>query len=304
MRPRLGILLCVAWLLPAVAHAQLAKKGKQTAAEAEAQKAADAHFKKGTAFLESSGFDWAIEEFAAGFELTGEARFLFWVGRSHEDKGEQRKAVEYYRRYLEAEPDGPSSDESGTRVAKLTAEIEHEEEMESARKQREEAEAKKAAAALQAAERRRALLEQALERRRKQMMKEAEEREATAIKRAASRACRNWRLRRAGVITMGAGAVALGLGAWFGLEAKSANDALSDHTTGAWTDDLLDRQEEGESAERNMKVFAGVGAAALLTGGVLYLLGRRGASAERRQGLRVQSSVGAAHATIAVVGRF
>jgi len=307
MRSKVAIGLCVVWLVPALAVAQparSAKPTKQTAAEAAAQKKADEHYERGSSFLESGGIDWAIEEFTDGFELTGEPRFLFRLGRCYEDKGEKREAVAYFQRYLAADPEGPSSDEAGTRIAKLSGEIEYEEQAERERKQSEEAEAKKRERQRAASERRRALFEKALDQKRRQMLRESERREAEAARAAARRACRNRRLRQAGLITMGAGALALVVGVKYGLDAKSANDALSDHTTGAWTDELLARQQEGDRAERRMAYLTGIGAGALLTGGILYVLGRRESDRERPARLGLRSSFGASHAAIALVGRF
>ncbi len=304
MRSKVAIGVCVVWLLPAVAVAQPAKQAKQAKEQAAAQQAAEEHFRKGTEFYESGGFDWAMEEYAAGFELTGEPRFLFWIGRCYEDLGEKQKAVEQYQRYLAAEPDGPNSDEAGTRVAKLSADIEHQAEMERERQQRKAEEARKRERARQAAKRRRELFEKALDRKRKQMLLEAEQEQRAAARAAARRECRKRRFRQAGLITMGVGAVSVAVGAVYGLEATGANNDLSDHTAGAWTDDLLDRQDEGERAERRMFYLTGIGAAALVTGGVLYVLGRRGSTPETSQGLSVRPSVGATHAALSLSGRF
>jgi tetratricopeptide (TPR) repeat protein len=316
MRSKVAIGVCVACLLPAVAAAQPAepskpggpakpaKSAKSAKEEQAAQKAAEEHFQKGSAFFESGGFNWAIEEFDAGFQLTGESRFLFWLGRCHEDMGEKRKAVEYFQRYLAADPEGAFANDAGTHVAKLSAEIEHEEDLERERVQREAEEVRKRERQRKAVERRRELFEKALDQKRKQMLVEAEERRVEAERAAARRAHRRARFRQAGLITMGVGAVSLAVGAVYGLEAKSANDALSDHITGAWTDDLLVRQDEGESAERRMFYLSGIGAAAVVTGGILYWLGSRGARAETSAGLSVRPSVGASHAALSLAGRF
>ena len=86
-------------------------------------------------------------------------------------------------------------------------------------------------------------------------------------------------LRVAGLVSAGVGLVALGAALHYGIEAKKASDAISDNQEG-WTEGLLDRYDEGESAETRMFVLTGVGAAALATGGVLYYLGLRAGRAE------------------------
>jgi len=63
------------------------------------------------------------------------------------------------------------------------------------------------------------------------------------------------------------------------IEAKQASDAISDNDE-AWSGSLLDRYDEGQSAETRMFVLSGVGAAALAGGAILYYLGWRAGRAE------------------------
>lgn len=83
----------------------------------------------------------------------------------------------------------------------------------------------------------------------------------------------------AGLVSGGIGLIALGAALHFGIEAKKASDAISENDE-AWNQSLLDRYDEGESAETRMFVLSGVGAAALAAGGVLYYLGWRADRAE------------------------
>jgi tetratricopeptide (TPR) repeat protein len=86
-------------------------------------------------------------------------------------------------------------------------------------------------------------------------------------------------LRLTGLVSAGVGLVALGAALHYGVEAKKASDAISDNDEG-WTKSLLDRYDEGKSAETRMFILTGVGGFALATGAVLYYLGWRAGRAE------------------------
>ena len=101
-------------------------------------------------------------------------------------------------------------------------------------------------------------------------------REQAAAAAAAARRDRGRPLRIAGLASGGVGVVLVAVSVKLGVDARRISDELSQHE-GAWTDAVLARQDEGERAERSMFVCAGAGAAALVAGGVLYLLGSRDA---------------------------
>ena len=91
----------------------------------------------------------------------------------------------------------------------------------------------------------------------------------------------------------------MGVGVKFGLDAKSISDCLSNYPNGCdqnfpsqWTDEALALQSEGESAELNMLVFSGVGAAAILVGGLLYLSGKGETRSRRRRRVQIVPTVG------------
>ncbi|HEU0033848.1 MAG TPA: hypothetical protein VFQ53_24640 [Kofleriaceae bacterium] len=80
--------------------------------------------------------------------------------------------------------------------------------------------------------------------------------------------------RTIGIAVAGAGSVAFAVGIYFGLKARSlAADVEAGR--GEWTPELAQTEQDGFSADHNAKVFMGVGAAALVTGGILYVVGRR-----------------------------
>lgn len=78
-------------------------------------------------------------------------------------------------------------------------------------------------------------------------------------------------LRIAGLATAGAGLAALGVGVAYGVRAHELGEETAD-----WDVFDRDRHAAGRRAETRMMVFTSAGAAALVTGGILYVLGRRG----------------------------
>jgi tetratricopeptide (TPR) repeat protein len=86
---------------------------------------------------------------------------------------------------------------------------------------------------------------------------------------------RNNKLFYGGLGAAGAGAVALTVGIVYGIKAKNASDALSNHTSGPWTQELLDKEKAGKDAERNQIIFTVVGGALVAGGAVMVVLGLR-----------------------------
>lgn len=111
-------------------------------------------------------------------------------------------------------------------------------------------------------------------------------------------AARGRGLRIAGLVSAGVGLVALGAAVHYGIQARQASDAISENQEG-WTRGLLDRYDQGESAETRMIVLSGVGGAALAAGGVLYWLGWR---AGRAESIAVAPTAGGA--ALSLAGRF
>lgn len=81
-------------------------------------------------------------------------------------------------------------------------------------------------------------------------------------------------LRVAGLASTGVGLLAIVGGVKYHLDARSLSDEFSNVT---WSPELEQRFQdaEGEDAERNARLLYGIGAAAVVTGGVLYYIGLR-----------------------------
>ena len=126
-----------------------------------------------------------------------------------------------------------------------------------------------------------------------------------AVKPPASRRARRGGggLRAAGWVAASVGVLALGGGIYYGLRANELEDEVS--SPPAWSNDLSDKLEEGESAAFRANLLIGVGAAAVVGGGVLLYLGyRSGASESRAKSTQVRGLLAPGIAGVLVQGSF
>jgi tetratricopeptide (TPR) repeat protein len=218
-------------------------------ADARRRQASD-HVKKGDAFKEARDFEAAAREYEKAYELVPHPVLIFNLGQVYRLKGDAERALDYYERYLAVEPDGVASDQAREFAGVLRTQIERERTRESVP-----------------------------DRPAKRTTPVPAPRPAAPADEGAGRG-----LRIGGLVSAGAGVIAVGVGIKFGLDARSISDDINAHGDGQpWPEELLDRQVEGKRAERAMFLLTGVGAAAIVTGGVLYYLGHRA----RRQTERV-----------------
>jgi tetratricopeptide (TPR) repeat protein len=80
-------------------------------------------------------------------------------------------------------------------------------------------------------------------------------------------------LRIAGVTTVGASVILLGIGVYAGLQARSISEELTAATS--WGPELEARYDEGSRYQTAMYVLGAAGVATAVTGGLLYLAGRQ-----------------------------
>jgi tetratricopeptide (TPR) repeat protein len=233
----------------------LAQQGPDAA---ETRRKASEHVQRGDAFKESGDYRAAAREYERAYALVPHPVLFFNLAQVFRLDGDRERAIEFYERYLAAEPNGRASRQARQFAAQLRREIEI------AGGARDDARPPAAARPARAGPGR--------------TPQRAGKRAAVASRPAPGRG-----LRVAGMIAAGAGLVAIGVGIKFGLDARAASDDINGHLSGQWTDELLARQEDGERAERNMFILTATGAAAVAAGGALYYLGHRArrAGAER-----------------------
>src|SRR5437870_3536691 len=69
-------------------------------AAGEKEKEAAEHFKAGKKAFDALDYDKAVAEYLAAYELSPRPVLLYNVGCAYQLKGEKRKAVVYFQRYL------------------------------------------------------------------------------------------------------------------------------------------------------------------------------------------------------------
>ena len=242
---------------------------------------AGAHVERGDRYKEAGDYERAASEYLAAYELVPHPVLFFNVGQVYRLAKQLDQALEYYQRYLEAEPGGRAADQARAYAEGL-----------------------------------------------RRMIAERDAQGGTGdggtgdgggggsgqggggsgglgsggtIDAGTDRAPGRT-LRLAGMATGGLGLVSLAIGFKFGADARSISNELSDHD-GTWTEELLDRQDEGELANRRMVFFAGVGTAAVVAGGVLYYFGWK-AKSEERSSLAASPMVGPGQAGLMLSGQF
>ena len=86
-------------------------------------KAAQAHFKQGKAYLDAGVYDEAIKELEAGYKLSPLPEFLFNIGQAYRLAGNKVAAKQSYLKYVELVPDGEFADQARVIIATLTKQI-------------------------------------------------------------------------------------------------------------------------------------------------------------------------------------
>lgn len=209
--------------------------------KAEAEK----RFQQAEALYKKREYLAAAAEYQAAFDLSRLPGLLYNVAQSYRLGGEKEKAAAAYRHFLEQAPDHSLAPLARGHLEALEREL-------AAARPPEEPKPSPAPAQPSA------------------------DLVGTAPQPAPAR---GRGLRVAGLVSAGVGLVALGAALHYGIEAKKASDAITDNQEG-WTAGLLDRYDEGQSAETRMFILTGVGGFAVAAGGVLYYLGWRAGRAE------------------------
>ncbi len=268
------------------------------------------------AFSEAAGL------YLRAFRLFPHAAFVFNAAQMHRLSGETGPAIAAYERYLEIDPEGAKAAEARTFITQLRrgqaapARADQDEEAdadgeagedgdEAADEDGDEAadeDGDEAAGEDAAGEDGEAAADDALA---------AVDADAGAASRefddfdAEDEPVRTGRsLRIAGLATAAAGVIGFGVGIKYGLDAQSIADDLSQPRS-MWGFEERELYEDGESAERTALIFMGIGGAALVTGGVLYLVGHNRDSTEvDTKSLAVSASASPDGVSMLLRGRF
>ncbi len=181
----------------------------------------------------------AIAAYKRAFEISGDPAIVYEIAQARRLDGDRRAAIAEYDRYLEIAPDGDRAADALAHQQTLESELEAEQDTGSRGAEGTTERTDRGAA------------------------------DMTTEKAAPGGGWSGTRI--AGASTMGAGALGLGAGVFFGLRAQSAQSTIEGEGA-AWSGDLDDEIDRGEAAQRNMIIATSVGGAALAAGAALYVL--------------------------------
>ena len=213
------------------------------AAETNVEKARG-HFKQGKAFQDAGVFERAAEEYKLAYAADPRPEMLFNIAQAYRLAKRAPEALDYFKQYLDKQPNGSGADEARRHVVTLTKQID------------EETAAKAAPPPT--------------------TLPPVGPPSVVAPREPPEPGGRG--LRIAGIVTGSVGLVAVAYGVKLGLDARGAASDITDHE-GPWTDDDQRTFERGERANRNMKIAYAIGGALVIGGGVMYFFGRRAAAA-------------------------
>jgi tetratricopeptide (TPR) repeat protein len=255
--------LAIALAAPSLpARAQGRKPAGKTADRQRVRQARHA-FEAGKKAYTAGDFDKAIELWKEAYELKDDPIFLYNIAQAYRQKGDSAKAVFYYKGYLRELPDAKNRGEVEEKVAELQKQIDDADRAAQPPPPPEPTPPPPAPVEAKA--------------------------EAPVDQPAPGGASTPGAgMRVGGIVTMGVGAASLAAGIVFGLRAKSLASDLEDATRAGmpWSQDLADKESQGKTMNTLAIIGYGVGAAAIVTGGVLFYLGTRKdarAAAERAE---------------------
>src|SRR5690242_10027486 len=96
------------------ARAQQPPSPTQAAAAEQARE----HARQGQALHKAGDYDAAITQYKVAYTLSPVPELLFNIAQAYRLKGDTRSAVFYYRRYLDAKPDGSVADAARSQLDK------------------------------------------------------------------------------------------------------------------------------------------------------------------------------------------
>jgi tetratricopeptide (TPR) repeat protein len=317
------LLLTAFWLSATapIAHAQPSQPKSTTQPTQQVLDEARKHFQSAEAAKARGEYQIAAVEYLAAYKVFDEPAFLYDTAEVYRLAGDEKNALAYYTKYLELAPSGQGAPAARVAADRLRRSIASKEEAAKSKayaeakrkadaedaeaKRKADAEAKRAADA----EARRAADDEAKRAADAEARRKANNKVASATGTVESVAVRSTRtdgaagggrgMRIAGLATGGVGALGLGIGVVFGLKARSLSNEAS-----SWMTYDRKRDDQGRAYQRDMFVFTGIGAAALVGGGILYYLGHRAEQSTALGTLSFLPSIGPSEIAFTAAGHF
>jgi len=254
---------------------------RQGHAQSRAKQTAEAHYEKGMKAYTLGHFPEAIEEFERAYEMRSEPIFLYNIAQSHRQNNAPQRAIFFYRRYLEADPNVKNRAEIEKRIKDMETQL-------NAQKEKEHAAAAMTPAPVPAIPPTPPVAEPSPPSATEVQTPQPASSEDTHPGRG---------LRIGGLVAGGVGVAAVAAGIAFGLHATSLHDQAYPAPPRAYD---YSKDQDSKSFRTLEWVSFAVGGAAVITGGVLYYLGVSASNAPLALAPLVAPGAGGA----AVFGRF
>lgn len=210
------------------------------------------HYEKGQAAYDGGRYDEAIVEWQQSYELSGEPLLLFNLGQAARKKGDCEQALGFYQDYLRASPEAGNRAEAEGFVSEMQTCLD-----------------KKAKAGNPVEQPKKPPVVDSLA---------PDEQPIVDLEPAHPGRAKKW----IGMSLVGAGALAVASGLYFGARADSAAVNVSTACGGAagceWSE-VASIEADGQRAETTQWILYGVGGAAMVGGAIFYYLGTREQSA-------------------------
>jgi len=229
------------------------------------------HYVKGTRAYELGLYDEAIAEYMAAYKTKDDPALLFNLGQAHRLAGHAAEALRFYKTYLSKVPDAENRADVEGKIRELKELVEKQKQQ----PQTEPFAPSGAVNALPAAEPAPPGPAPVASGAATDVGASGKTASAAAVQSAASEGSPPGRgMKVAGIAMAAGGLVLVGTGIAFGVLAKQAGDQLTqlDQQHGVFDPS---KQSAGQRDQLIEGVCIGVGAAAIATGTILYLLGRR-----------------------------
>ncbi|HEY1586776.1 MAG TPA: tetratricopeptide repeat protein, partial [Polyangia bacterium] len=232
--------------------------GGQTA-RADDVEAARQHFAQGSKAFDLGLYDQAIKEYMAAYGAKPDPAMLYNIAQAHKLAGRPDQAVRFYRTYLSRVPDAENADEVRAKITELQKAIDQQQRAQSMPPDHVKAPESAVPAPV---------------------AKTNETAPPTATVDGAAGSHRGRTHKIVGGAVAGVGVVALGVGIGLSVKAKQDADQLSaiDAQGGVYDPS---KESTGRALGTAGPALIGVGAAAIVVGGVLFLIGHRAAQQPR-----------------------
>jgi tetratricopeptide (TPR) repeat protein len=294
----------IAWLAIRLVHvlAVIAALTAPVRADESDEAKAKQAYERGRKYQELDEHDKAIEQYLRAYEYSKHPQMLFNVAQVYLIKGDKVMAREYYEKYVRLEPHGPGSAVARKRIAELSAELERERQLrpqpapvvpaETPPSSNGNATSPSTASGSAVAP---ASTAPNVNVNNVNNVNVTVPPTTVLIEREET-SSGGWSI--TSLLAGGAGIIALGVAAKFGLDAKSASDKVADR----WDPKLY---TEGQDAEKAMFLWMGIGTAAIATGSVIYYLSARAEDGKGSEdALTIAPNVGNSSVMLFVHGGF